>query len=32
VQDYLAEKHICGQIKPRKGRYEPNQIARNFWK
>jgi len=32
VRDYLAEKQVYRQIHPRKAPYEPNQMARNFWK
>ena len=30
VRDYLAEKYVC--VRERKGRYEPSQIVRNFFR
>jgi hypothetical protein len=32
VQDYLAEVYVWQMNNRRKGRYEPTQIVRNFWK
>jgi hypothetical protein len=32
VKDYLAEKYVYDQINRRKGRYEPSQIVRNFFR
>jgi hypothetical protein len=32
VQDYLAEKYVWHINNRRKGRYEPSQIVRNFFR
>jgi len=32
VQHYLEEKYVAARITKRKGRNEPMQIVRNFWK
>lgn len=32
VRDYLAEKYVYDQLKKRKGRYEPSQIVRDFFR
>lgn len=31
VQDYLADKFIDSHLWPKKGRYEPSLIVRNFF-
>jgi hypothetical protein len=32
VKDYLEEKYVYDHRMNRKGRYEPRQIVRNFWR
>jgi len=32
VKDYLQGKYVCNLIDKRKGRYEPTQIVRSFWR
>jgi hypothetical protein len=32
VKNYLQEKYVDNVIDKRKGRYEPTQIVRNFWR
>jgi len=32
VRDYLAQKYVLDQIRKREGRYEPRQIAKNFFR
>lgn len=32
VQDYLAERYVDAMVFRRRGRYEPRQIVRNFFR